>query len=96
MLVVSSREFREKQAEYMMDRADNGEQIIVQRGKNKAYALTPVTDDDLYFNTKMLTRIKQSMVPFQTCKLFPQFCSCYLNAFARYSFWIVMILFAYQ
>ncbi len=60
MLVVSSREFREKQAEYM-DRADNGEQIIVQRGENKAYALTPVTDDGLYFNTEMLARIKQSI-----------------------------------
>ncbi|KAA8479115.1 prevent-host-death family protein [Arcticibacter tournemirensis] len=60
MLVISSREFREKQAEYM-DRADNGEQIIVQRGKNKAYAITPVTDDDLYFTPAMLNRIKQSI-----------------------------------
>jgi len=60
MLVVSSREFREKQAEYM-DRADNGEQIIVQRGKNKAYSLTPVTEDDLYFTPEMLKRIKESL-----------------------------------
>lgn len=44
-----------------MDRADNGEQIIVQRGKNKAYAITPVTDDDLYFTPAMLNRIKQSI-----------------------------------
>jgi antitoxin YefM len=59
MLVVSSREFREKQAEYM-DKADNGEQIIVQRGKNKAYSITPITEDDLYFTPKMLARIEES------------------------------------
>lgn len=47
MLVVSSGEFREKQAEYL-NRVDNGEQIIVQRGKNKAYAITPVKSADLY------------------------------------------------
>jgi len=60
MLVISSREFREKQAEYM-DKADNGEQIIVQRGKNKAYALTPISEDDLYFTPEMLARIKESI-----------------------------------
>ncbi|WP_316807669.1 immunoglobulin-like domain-containing protein [Pedobacter agri] len=60
MLVVSSREFREKQAEYM-DRLDNGEQIIIQRGKNKAYAITPVTEDDVYFSPKMIQKIKDSI-----------------------------------
>jgi prevent-host-death family protein len=49
MLVISSREFRDKQAKYM-DRVDNGEQIIVQRGKNKAYAITPVKDKDIYMS----------------------------------------------
>jgi len=57
MLVVSSREFREKQAEYM-DRIDNGEQIIIQRGKNKAYAITPVKDEDIYFSPQMIQKIK--------------------------------------
>ena len=60
MLVVSSREFRQNQKMYF-DRADQGEQIIVQRGKDKAYALTPVKDEDLYFNAEMIERIKQSM-----------------------------------
>lgn len=60
MLVVSSREFREKQAEYM-DRADKGEQIIVQRGKNKAYAITPISEDDLYFTAGMLEKIDLSI-----------------------------------
>lgn len=44
-----------------MDKADNGEQIIVQRGKNKAYSITPVTEDDLYFSPQMLAKIKVSI-----------------------------------
>lgn len=60
MLVISSREFRQNQKDYF-EKADNGEQIIVQRGKNKAYTLTPISEDDLYFNAKMVERIKESM-----------------------------------
>lgn len=60
MLVVSSREFREKQAEYM-DRADQGEQIIIQRGKNKAYTITPVTEEDIYFSPLMIEKIKKAI-----------------------------------
>jgi antitoxin YefM len=60
MLIISSREFREKQVEYM-DRADNGVQIIVQRGKNKVYSITPITEDDLYFTSKMLAKIEVSI-----------------------------------
>ena len=60
MLVISSREFREKQAEYM-DRADKGEQIIIQRGKNKAYFITPVTEDDMYFSSQMIEKINKSI-----------------------------------
>ena len=48
MLIVSSREFRENQKMYL-DLVDKNEQVIVQRGKNKAYALTPITDTDRYF-----------------------------------------------
>ncbi|MCX2493260.1 type II toxin-antitoxin system prevent-host-death family antitoxin [Pedobacter sp. PF22-3] len=61
MLVVSSREFREKQAEYM-DMADSGEQIIVQRGKNKAYSITPITNDDIYFSKVMVEKIEKSLL----------------------------------
>jgi antitoxin YefM len=60
MLVVSSREFRQNQKKYF-ERADEGEQIIVQRGKDKAYSLTPVEPEDLYFNAEMVERIKQSL-----------------------------------
>ena len=38
MLVISSREFRENQNKYF-DLIDQQEQVIVQRGKNKSYAV---------------------------------------------------------
>ena len=60
MLVISSREFRQNQKMYF-ERADKGEQIIVQRGKDKAYALTPIGEEDLYFNADMVDRIKESI-----------------------------------
>ena len=60
MLVISCREFRQNQRMYF-DKVDQGEQIIVQRGKDKSYALTPVNDDDLYFNAAMVNRIKESI-----------------------------------
>lgn len=59
MLVISSREFRQNQKKYF-DKVDEGEQIIVQRGKDKAYALTPIAGGDLYFNEKMVEKIKKS------------------------------------
>ena len=64
MLVISSREFRQNQKLYF-ERVDNGEHIIVQRGKDKSYALTLVTEDDMYFNTEMIKRIKQSVLEVQ-------------------------------
>lgn len=60
MLIISSREFRQNQRLYF-EKVDKGEQIIVQRGKDKSYVLTPVTEDDLYFNTAMIERIKKSI-----------------------------------
>ena len=60
MIVISSREFRQNQKMYF-ERADQGEQIIVQRGKDRAYALTPVGKEDLYFNAEMVERIKESL-----------------------------------
>ncbi len=60
MLVISSREFRQNQKMYF-ERADKGEQIIVQRGKDKAYALIPVGEEDLYFTAEMVERIKESI-----------------------------------
>jgi hypothetical protein len=45
MLVISSREFRDKQASYF-NQVDKGVEILVQRGKNKSYKIVPVTEDD--------------------------------------------------
>ena len=61
MIVISSREFREKQKMYL-DLVDQKEQVIVQRGKNKAYALTPITDADRFFaNSEVKARILHSL-----------------------------------
>jgi len=45
MTIISTTEFREKQKHYL-DRVDNGEQIVIQRKRNKSYKLVPVTKDD--------------------------------------------------
>ena len=47
MLIISSREFRDNQKKYF-DSVDNGEQVIVQRGKDRSYKLVPVTSHDIY------------------------------------------------
>lgn len=59
MLVISSREFRQNQRLYF-EKADKGEQIIVQRGANKSYTLTPINEDDVYFNAEMVKKIELS------------------------------------
>jgi antitoxin YefM len=56
MIVISSREFREKQKMYL-DLVDQKE-----RGKNKAYALTPITDAERFFaNPEVKARILHSL-----------------------------------
>ena len=45
MLVISSKEFRDNQKNYL-DKIDEGIEILLQRGKNKAYRIIPVTEDD--------------------------------------------------
>jgi antitoxin YefM len=45
MIIITSREFREKQKLYL-DRVDNGEQIVIQRGKDRSYKLVPVSKED--------------------------------------------------
>jgi major membrane immunogen (membrane-anchored lipoprotein) len=45
MLVVSSREFRDKQKNYL-DKADEGEEILIQRGKSRSYKVIAISDDD--------------------------------------------------
>ncbi len=45
VLRITSREFRDKQKSFL-DLADKGEQIIIRRGKKKAYKLFQIEDDD--------------------------------------------------
>ena len=46
MLVVSSREFRANQKNYL-DMVDAGQELLIHRGKNKSYRIVPVTEDDV-------------------------------------------------
>jgi len=45
MLVVSTREFRDRQKSYL-DKIDSGMEILLQRGKTKAYKIIPLSEDD--------------------------------------------------
>jgi len=45
MLIISTREFRDKQKSYL-DKIDEGVEILIRRAKNKSYKITPVTEDD--------------------------------------------------
>ncbi len=60
MVIISSREFRQHQKEYF-EKVDKGEQVIVQRGKDKAYVLSPVSKNDLYFSEEMTKKLAQSL-----------------------------------
>jgi antitoxin YefM len=60
MRIISSREFNDNQKLYF-DLADQNEQIIVQRGKDKAYMLIPITESDrLSTNPALINKIKDS------------------------------------
>lgn len=61
MLVITSREFRENQASYF-DRVDKGEEILIQRKKNKSYKIVPVTEDDtLMSKEEFFAKIDKSL-----------------------------------
>jgi antitoxin YefM len=53
MLIISSREFRDNQASYL-DRVDNGEEILLQRGKNKSYKIVPISEVDTVINKEYI------------------------------------------
>jgi antitoxin YefM len=62
MLIISSKEFRNNQKKYF-DLLDTNEQIVVQRGKDKAYLLTPLSDAEaLSKNPELLERIKAAEI----------------------------------
>ena len=60
MRIISSREFNDNQKLYF-DLADQNEQIIVQRGKDKAYMLILITESDrLSTNPALINKIKDA------------------------------------
>jgi len=60
MVIVSSREFRDHQKKYF-DLVDQNEQIIVQRGKDKAYVIVPLNDADrLSVNEQLIQTVQEA------------------------------------
>ena len=60
MIIVSSREFRDHQKKYL-DLVDQDEQIIVQRGKDKAYVIVPLNDiDRLSVNDHLIQTVQEA------------------------------------
>ena len=60
MVIVSSREFRDHQKKYF-DLVDQNEQIIVQRGKDKAYVIIPLNDSDrLSVNEQLIQAVQDA------------------------------------
>ena len=60
ILEITSRQFRDEQRKYF-DLADNGTQIVLKRGRKRAYVLTPLDEEDLYFTPGMLKKIERSL-----------------------------------
>ena len=57
---ITSRVFREKQKDYF-EKADNGDKVVIKRGKKQAYLLVPINENDSYFTPQMLTKIDLSI-----------------------------------
>ncbi len=61
MLIVSSREFRDKQKSYL-DQVDAGAEILIRRGKNRSYKIVPVEEDDtLMSKEEFFAKIDRSL-----------------------------------
>ncbi|MDD3945122.1 MAG: prevent-host-death protein [Bacteroidales bacterium] len=61
MLVISSKEFRDNQKSYL-DKIDEGIEVVLQRGKDKAYRILPVKKDDtLMSKEEFFAKIDKSL-----------------------------------
>jgi len=68
MLIISSREFRDNQRKYF-DLVDQNEQIIVQRGKDKAYVIVPLNDADrLSVNDELIQTVQEAEIEYRKNK----------------------------
>lgn len=60
MKIISSREFRDQQKKYL-DLVDQNEQVIVQRGKDRAYVIIPLNDSDrLSVNEELIQAVQEA------------------------------------
>ena len=60
MIIISSREFRERQKKYF-DLVDQNEQVIVHRSKDKAYVIIPLNDvDRLSVNDQLIQIVQEA------------------------------------
>jgi len=60
MVIVSSREFRDHLKKYF-ELVDQDEQIIVQRGKDRAYIIVPLNDADrLSVNEALIQTVQEA------------------------------------
>jgi predicted Fe-Mo cluster-binding NifX family protein len=58
---VTTREFRDNQKSFL-DLIDKGAHVVIHRSRGKkAYAVTPISDDDLYFTPEMQARIDSAV-----------------------------------
>ncbi|GHU62287.1 hypothetical protein FACS1894123_02960 [Bacteroidia bacterium] len=56
VLEVSTRQFRDKQKDYF-ELADMGKQILIRRGKKRAYFLSPVEESDFTVTSALLAKL---------------------------------------
>ncbi len=60
MVIISSREFRDHQKKYF-ELVDQDEQIIIQRGKDRAYIIVPLNDADrLSVNEELIQTVREA------------------------------------
>ena len=68
MIIISSREFRDHQKKYF-DLVDQNEQIIVQRGKDQAYVIIPLNDQDrLSVNDTLIEAVQEAEEEYRSQK----------------------------
>ena len=59
MLVITSKEFKEKPINYL-NQVDKGIEILIKRGKKKSYKLISVEDDTLMSKEEFFAKIDRS------------------------------------
>lgn len=74
VLKVTTREFRARQA-FVLSRADAGEVVIIRRGRDKSYMLTPIHDRDVVVSEEFRKKVEKAREDFKnhrgvTCETF--------------------------